>query len=600
MLPTRAIRANRIPVVRRLRPPSSVSKPRLFTQNAQLLLLAPHTSRPHLPYLSQPSFRRLPPTNLSGPNQQIARLLSTENKRYLRDQFWLAVRWGALTWGLIIAGSLAWWGYNIELHERETPTPDEWSFWSRQKLRISRMRQNDEEGTGIIDWANVGSTCKNLLARLENPNSKDGKGIKEVVEGGVFIDEVGKAGFDISDKSWPWRAGYFEAVMGCALAAEHLDGMVLDSTRHLVFPKEVMIGPSNPDPRPVPTYMHTAPLEENCVEPFEKPETYYMRILTGRGFTTTQKLDAALGYANWLEIKGLNDSALEMYRWGLDIAKESLPAADTIIDPETAVIKDTSAATGASANLLRATTSLAIHYARTGDVSAALPILLSTLRARRSAPVSNQLIAGSKSSISQPEGPGTGLRKLVSILSPPNFPPPPPSGDEPYTNATDRPSCDDAELMLYVGEILFATTGQAGLSDGIGWTRQAVTVAEATLHSPELRSAPPLEARAQVAKCRDCLSTGVGNWETMLAQLTRQAESVASREGVRNSGWLEWRGWFGSGGGAKGKVLDELSIDVVEDELARVTALKKRIVREGIDRQLEKHRHPGGGLWMGR
>ncbi|KAK5112422.1 hypothetical protein LTR85_011531 [Meristemomyces frigidus] len=603
---SRRLAAARIPLARPLRPPNVAlqqpPQPRLFTQKTQLLLIAHRATRPQLPYLSQPAFR-VQNGGFLGPNPQLARLLSTENRRYVSEQMYLAAKWTVIIWTFLILGSIAYVGYSIEVEERRQPTPDEWRFWTRWNLRAARaaLRAGEEGGStaGFVDWAAVGSALRKCLMRLEDTTA-EGKGLVEQVEGGLLIPGAGKAGLDSSGKSWPWRAGYYEVVMGCAAAAEHLDGMVVDKTRGLVFPKEVVIGPSNPDPRPVPPYMAAAPKEEDCGRPFDPPETYYMRVLTSKGFTTKQKLDAALAYANWLEFKGLDDSAEEMYKWGVDIAKTGLSIItnpEDVLDSKTSVLKSDAAA-DATPNLLRATTSLAIHHARIGNVSAALSILLSILRARISAPVSPFPQSPQTARPAQDEAKtdiDAALSFFQKVFRPPQYPPPPPSGDLPMVRLSERPSCEESELMLYIGEILFASSPSS--SEGLGWTRQAVTVAEANLQSGILAT----DGQEEAAKCKQCLTIGVANWETMLRRLSSQQKRSAAREGGRDAGFLEWRGWFGLDGGKKGKTLDEVHGGVVEEELRQVEKLKERIVREGIGEQMARATgvQGGTGVWLG-
>ena len=334
---SKTIAGSQLSALRPRRPPSlrvALPRPRPFTQNSRLLLTTRNSLRPQLPYLSQPHLARRP----SPFDQQVLRLLSTETKRYVKDQVWLATRWTAIGWTFFILASISYFGIQIEIDERKNPTPAEWTFWTKHFVRKARAAREDSEAIGIIDWAVVGSKYLGALRRLEGET--DGKGVKEQADGeGIIIPDVGKAGLDITEKSWEWRAGYFEAIMGCGEAAEHLTEMVLDKTRNICYPKEVVIGPSNPDPRPPAPYMGAAPLEENTVKAFEAPETVYMRVLTGKGFTTKQRLDAAWRYAAWLQHSGLNDSAEEMFMWALDIAKEPLPAPEAVLDPKTLTVK---------------------------------------------------------------------------------------------------------------------------------------------------------------------------------------------------------------------------------------------------------------------
>ncbi|KAF2486110.1 hypothetical protein BDY17DRAFT_239255, partial [Neohortaea acidophila] len=511
--------------------------PRHFSQTSRILLLSRHSLRPQLPYLSQPALYRQQPLI----NYQINRLLSAETTSRFRDQVFLTAKWLAIVWAFIFAGSLAVTAVLIELQERKNPTPAEWRFWTRQALRDAREEANavKEQDKVAIDWAAAGGHFRNCLKRLEDADV-DGNGLFPVggTEDGLGAEEilipgVGKAGFDITRKSYEWRTCYFEVLMGCGLAAEHLDGMMVDLTRKFVFPRSMVVGPSNPDPRPVPSFMGhgIAPLEENCEPAYPAPETYYMRILTGKGFTTKQKLQAAEAYANWLDYKGLPASAEEMYRWAIDISKAAMPVpAGVVLDETTNVLKE-DAGKEATPNLLRATTALAIHHARTGNVSAALPMLLSILRARRDAPVSPTPYSSRFDSDADTKSRtdiGQGIAFVRNVFRSAQFADPPASGDEPLTRPSPRPICEESEIMLYIGEIIFANDdNDQRKSEGLGWTRQAVRIAEMSLEDPEMQL-------AEKRKCRECLLAGVQNLETMLRQLSVRQKTTAAREGGRS------------------------------------------------------------------
>ena len=367
-----------------------------------------------------------------------------------------------------------------------------------------------------------------------------------------------------------------------------------------------------------------APKEEDCEPAFAAPETYYMKILTGRGFTTKQRLNACLGFANWLEFKGLSESAEEMLRWGVDIAKSGLPIPpDAVLDARTNVIKE-DGGKEATPNLLRATTALATHHARTGDTAAALPIFLSVLRARRSTPTVNfkpalEDMVSSDTDILDPRSGGAkqsdigaGIAFIRKLFTPTAFPPSGPSGDEPLIRDSDKPTCEEAELMLYVGEILFASGGENQHStEGVRWTRQAVKVAEANLETERLlretgrRSPSTRDGKEQTSeeqKCKECLVTGTANWETMLHRLLSQQHTSSAREGGRDAGFLEWRGWFGgTTGGVKGRTLEEAGVGVLEEELGVVGRLKEVIAREGMEGEggTGEERGRVGSTWMG-
>jgi hypothetical protein len=538
-------------------------------------------------------------------DQQVLRLLSTETKLYVKDQAWLAARWTSIAWTFIALAGIAYFGIQIEIDEHKNPTPAEWSFWTKYCVQGARAAREDRGATGIIDWAVVGSSYLGALERLES--GKDGKGVKEQEDGeGIDIPDVGRAGLDVTEKSWEWRAGYFETIIGCAEAAEHLNDMVLDTTRGFVYPKEVVIGPSNPDPRPPAPYMGAAPLEENTKQAFDAPETFYMKILTTKGFTTKQRMEAAWKFATWLEHTGLNDSAEEMYKWGIDIAKSALPAPDAVLDPKTLTVVETRSradSTGADVasvtpNVLSAITRLATHRARNGDVASALPILLSVLRAHHTAPVTRY--PTKRRPQAQSEG-GSDLDSAISLISSifsaPVFPPQPPSGDTPLLRETAQPTCEEAELMMYVGEILFATSPES--SAGLSWTKQATEIAEANLDAGGGKG-QPLLTKEERQKCKSCLRAGAANLESMLLQLASQNVDTRTREGPQSAGWFEWRGWFGGGGGVKGEVLDEARESVLELEMQRVEKLKERISKEMIGEDMFKYRGSGGGgVWVG-
>ena len=516
------------------------------------------------------------------------------------QQAWLTAKWTILSAVFFLLGSVAYAGYLLESIEWKKPTPREWRFWTRQYLRMGRLEMTAvQNGTRpLVDWVRVGRRMKECLERLEDPEI-EGQGLLEAGGDGekILIADIGRSGFDISAKSYEWRTGYFESIMGCATAAEHLEHRVLDQTRGLVFRSEMVVGPSNPDPRPVPGNGSVAPpLEQNVVPAFERPEIFYMRVLTGKGFTTDQKLQAVEGYANWLDFKGSPGSAEEMYKWGIDIAKDAMPTpADVVLEATTNTLRQ-DAARDATPNLLRATTGLAVHYARTGNVSAALPILLSVLRARSNAPVSDFLFSTELNGQDQDSSAQSDIGQAISwtrrLFKPPQIAPPPPTGNTPLARPSAQPTCEEGELMLYIGEIVFANS-QGQSNEGIGWTRQAVRVAEANIDMlrrrmvASQRSIDNLtpEEQKERKKCKECLVAGVQNWETMLEQSSARQGSVKNREGGRDAGLLEWKGWFGGDGGVKGAVIDQVEDVSRAEELRQVQVLRERVVREALEEE---------------
>lgn len=571
----------RIPPLRRpLRPPSALSthpKPRPFTHNSQLLLvISPSVGpRPQLPFLhpasaTNASLRRHAPVG----QRQLARLLTTESKKYIKEQVWIAGKWTLFLWTSVGLLFVAAFGVQNEILERRTPSPHEWSVVSRMNYRSARAQEDpDFWPSGLTDWASTGSMYKGVLERLEDPNI-DGAGLCEQEEGGLLVPGVGKAGLDVSAKSEPWRRGYHEVLMGCAKAAEHLDGWVKDTTRRICFPPDVVIGPSNPNPRPCPPYAHEAPLEENCVPAFEGPETYYMKVLTTKGFTTGQRLDAALAYADWLDFKGLPGSASEMYTWALDIAAAGIPNAAEVIDTTTAVLRDGPAR--ASPNIARAATAVATHHARQRDVSKALPIFLSVLRARTTAPPSTAPSHQPPSASSNDAGVLSAVR---AVLAPPAHPPAPPTGDDALAR-TPASLCDEAALKTYVGEILFATS-PSSRDTGLGWTRDAVADAEAGVSDASGLALGDKE------RCAQCLEVALGNLGKMLGVL---AEEEKEKGGKEKGGWLSFLGKGEKGQEGEGPWARE------EREV------QERIVRlkvEGLRERFARARKAAGSTWIG-
>ncbi|KAI0012060.1 hypothetical protein F4779DRAFT_123578 [Xylariaceae sp. FL0662B] len=484
-------------------------------------------SRPQLPFLSVPLAR----------NHQF-RYLTTERKRWLAYEVYLGLKYTVYIWAIVGFSVVGYWTIQQEWLERKYPTPHDWRFLTRLRFRSAKWVP-DRKDLVETDWVLIGHYAKNVLQRLEDA-SIDGAGLEPLTEGGVWIDGIGESGYDITAKSEPWRRGYYETLMLCAKAAEYLDDQLTDKNRHLVFPANQVLGPSNPNPKPIPHGSPSAPHEEDCEPAYEPPETFYMRILTTRGFTSKQKMDAALEYASWLDFKRLPDAAERMYEWALSLATESYLPASPPYDPQSYVLKDS--AHLPSANLLTTLTALATHKARNDDVSVALPILISILRARKTLP-NPQLTEEPPYDYGEEHSPPGTLQNIAEVarrlLAPPKYPPPPDSGDAPpVRDAKER--CEEAALHLYIGEIIYASRGR---EDGLAWTREAVDLAEEQLH--RLGAAAAADAKKT---CRDCLDTGLQNWAKMVARLAReereQQQSAASAAVTKASSWL---GLWGEG-----------------------------------------------------
>ena len=537
MLPYRLSFPRRLSSNRRLRPPNASkqkSKVRLFTQNSQLLLLSPASPRPQLPFLYPPSGPRHSQTIFQNQFRfQISRLLTTERKHYIKTEIKRAAKYTVYGWTLFGLLSLAWYGIQSEYLERIYPSPPDWTLFSRIEYRNARNEENPSANEyGHVDHVHVGAWYFKLLARLEHP-SLDGADLEPLLkdEGDIYITGVGKSGLNISSKSEPWRRGYHECLMGAARAAEHLDGWVKDKTRDISFPSNMVIGPSNPRPKPVPAGGATPPLEENCVPAFESPEFYYTKILTTHGFNTRQRLDAALAYADWLDFKGLPTSAKEMFDWALDIAINALPAeVSDIIDRKSGVLSNN--AKYVSSNLFLAATSLAIHHARNKDFAAALPIFLSILRAKKQLPHPPSDAPPALQTLGPSPQPTGLLAAIQSLLVTPPYPAAPPTGDQPQVR-TPMAACEEAGITVHIGEILFASSSpfstfsppansklafRQSQQSGINWTRDAVDTAEAII------LATPREDRDARQKCAECVNVGLDNWGKMTARMVKDAQ----------------------------------------------------------------------------
>ncbi|ERF72057.1 hypothetical protein EPUS_04975 [Endocarpon pusillum Z07020] len=419
--------------------------------------------------------------------------------------------------------------------ERKYPTPREWSFGSRWVLRSAMTREFEPfsriDGV-IVDWARVGSYYKLLLERLEDPKI-DGQNLMEQDEGGILVDGVGRTGFDISMKPESWGRGYHQALMGAARSAEHLDGYVTDRKRKKVFPKEMMIGPSNPRPKPKPHGWQDPPKEEDCDPAYASPQVFYMRILTTKGFSTRQRLDAALAYADWLDFKGLAETAESMYDWALDIAAGALPmGSKNVVDMKTGVINPTAEAP-ASENLLKASTALGVHHALHNNVQTALPIFLSVLKARKDLPP-DPLSHARPKELSKPKEESVisaYLRAIKDWLVEAPYPASPPSGDEPPFHTLEE-ACEEVGLMTYIGEILYATSSK---EKGLSWTRDAVEAAEAIMWMMKEE-----DRKDGGERCQECLETGLNNWKKMARSMAKEAEKKENKNGSKSSGWLNF------------------------------------------------------------
>ncbi|KAL2019604.1 hypothetical protein VTK56DRAFT_9501 [Thermocarpiscus australiensis] len=517
--------------------------------------------RPQLPFLSVPT--------TTGTGR--VRYLTTDRRAQLKYEIKTGIKYTGYIWIAGFCIVAAWVAIVEERLERRYPTPHEWSYMTRLHFRGGYCARYEPPPGKITDWLQVASWMESVIKRLHDPKV-DGQDVKDAPS------DCPPGTKDITAKSEAWRRGYYEALMLYAKATEYMDGWVLDKSRSIVFPPGVMIGPSNPYPKPLPPGFKGAPREEDCELRFESPDDVYLKILSTVGFTNRQKIEAGLAYASWLDYKGITGPASIVYEDAVHLAaseRPDLPAEP--VDKKTWVLNE--AAGPPSENLLNALTAYASFRARQGDVSSALPVLVSILKARRSLPApSGSADSQSLTATLTNSAPKGTLHILRSIFTPPPYPPPPPDGTAPPAR-DEKELCQEAALSLHIGEILYAS-GPATREEGLGWTREAVDVAEEQLH--KLAPSGPREHSSARATCRECLATGLGNWATMVARLAREEaarkeekEKAAASSRQAGKGTAGWLGSLWGEGVAKVEDTSRWAVEekVIEERQKRVKDL---------------------------
>jgi hypothetical protein len=429
-----------------------------------------------------------------------------------------------------------------------------------------QVPENNED-EGFPNWARVYSELQYALNRLEDPN-KDGAGIQDQEEGGILVPGVGKAGFDISTKSEEWRQGYYEVLMGMAMAAERLEGWVTTKWRRNVWAPEFVPSETNKRPKAVLPGMPEIPDEEHRVPAADPPETFYLKIITSKGFTTHQRLTAALGYADWLSFKELPDSAEEMYRWALDIAIAGLPSADPtqVIDRDSGILSSTAPKEATTPNVIYAATNLGTFLAGHGRVAAALPIFISVLRARLNA---DEAISPPPAKASKDS---SLTATVLGLLKEPDYPPVPPSGDETLLR-TEADRCEEAALKTYIGEILFATAASSASQrqQGLSWVREGVSTSKLA------QSLDPIRANDDLRKkCEQCEEVGLEAWGKIMTYLAAEARDKRDQA---TSGGLTGLMWKVRG--TKGVEQQVEDLEGEEDGVTmRLNKLRSRMLKE--------------------
>lgn len=567
MLPPRSA-LGRIPGNARavLRKRTHGSRP--FTQTTSDKI-SPPPGRPQLGFLSPLTPNRLPPPLAIHLRQHFGRLISTESRDRYKRQLYNGFKVGLSFWAILVLFEIIKTGAHQEDLEHQWPTPQEWKWSNRYCLRNAQALQNPEYvGKIITDWPMVAAYLTQLIERLEDPDN-EGKGVIDQEDGGILVEGIGKTGLDISAKSEPWRRGYHQALMGAGKAAENLDGWMADRKQGIAAPAEYVTGPSNPRPKPMPMNQTKVLREEDCEAASPPPESYYMKILTTKGFDTRQKLDAALAYADWLDYKGLSATAGDMYAWAMDIAAAGYEGdVSKVVDVKSGVLK-VEGAERPSDNILRVSTAMAVHQAKKNELGLALSIFTSALSVRHS------LEALPVQPSPTPKTPPRRtedifkyvFESLQHLLVPAEYPAPLPSGDAPALHEMNL-ECEIAGLMTYIGEIIHATScNEKGVSRerGLGWTRDAVLIAEK--HMKQCASPEDRDARQD---CAQCIKVGLDNWTTMIKFLVKQArrEEAEAAAGAKKA-------WYG---GQKALNAKAEELRRFESEEAELEARKRRLV----------------------
>ncbi|CAK7273448.1 hypothetical protein SEPCBS57363_005657 [Sporothrix epigloea] len=507
-------------------------------------------TRPQLPFLVVPS------ASAAAAASRSPRYFTTQRRRWLRYEALAFVKYTLYFWGAVGCYVLVQFVVQQEAMERAHPTPHEWSFMSRMRLRGALAERGDDgsgeeqiasdggdldssvAATHLVNHVKVMQILLDLLKRLEDPAIDGRTGLAPAKNQSASPDllnlwttvntDIGIA-LDVGAKSEPWRRGYYEALLAAAATAEHVDGWLLDRTRNTVFPPDIVVGPSNLNPRPLPPNVSGAPREENCEPIFPTPAEIYLKLLHTRGLTARQHIVAALAFANYLEYKQDKDAAAYVYERAVLAARTPVTEDDDTglsffdrnvqvnapawIKAWTAQNHASDSATTSSTdgilsrNLLSALTAYATFLARSGNLDGALPLFVSLLQARRSLPPSASTAAASAAAARREKA--SIAKLLLAFISPPSYPPPPDDGFGPPLPGA-RATCEEAALRLHIGEILYASarkgTGatsatsapssfspwglfsstsiqQQAHEEGIAWTREAVDIAEEQLHA---------------------------------------------------------------------------------------------------------------------
>ncbi|RDA89259.1 hypothetical protein CP532_0529 [Ophiocordyceps camponoti-leonardi (nom. inval.)] len=489
------------PLARRLGP----AKVTFCCRCSSIYSSATQRTRPALPFLSAPTTS---PTT--------GRRFTSAQKQWLKHEMKVAFRYTTAFCGCLLAALGINYAINQEAIERDFPTPPEWKFLTRKRLRDAL-----KEETTLLPKAYL--SARAAIARLEKSESSSQNLVKLADAPHPKVEYPEEfVPYDISANSENWRRGYFEALMFSAKAARLLEGHLLDVTRNYIFPPEYVIGPSNRRPRPIPPGAPSAPLERNCRLAYPPFENYYIKILATKGFSPRQRIEAILAFASAVESKGKLDAIEPLCSLALKEATRNIEPAHLPYDTKTLVLKDGS--DPPSANILDALAAVANFKSRAGQLSSALPIYVSILKARRCL---SDTPPSPPAAISNSRPPST-MQWIIDYFRPPPYPESPGDGTEPpWRNGRER--CQEAALHLWIGELLYYTSSKV---DGLAWTRDAVDLSEEQLRAGEVD-------KKTKHSCRECLDTGLHNWWVMVTQLAKAEKAKKKTGGKLIPFWKE-------------------------------------------------------------
>ncbi|KAG9257764.1 uncharacterized protein F5Z01DRAFT_414889 [Emericellopsis atlantica] len=489
------------------------------------------TPRPSAQTQSANVSTRYRPTvsSTTSSNSTLVRTYASERTRHwLRHEFKLFIRYGLISLAGFACFQVVYFMYQEEKLEREYPTPHEWEWRERHMLREAK-KWTKPHGNKYASPSQTLQLARNLCLAHEDLN-RNGHKIPRLHDHEDPNDETPWEFIphDISGMSEEWRRGYFETIMLAAKAAGDCDGWLKDkghSGKVMCWEPKFVIGPSNPRPAPVPPGSPPPPREEDCEVAFPAADRFYLKILATQGLNQRQRMQAALEYANFLELKRSGEGAGALYDLALAEATQGLDKASLPYDPKTLVMKEKGPLP--SLNILEAVTAVANHKARGGDTASALPMYISLLKVRRALPTKAPRVPVQK----RPK-PST-MQQIVDFVSEPDYPAPPTDGTQPPWRSPEE-LCQEGSLDLYIGEILYASSSQ---EDGVAWTREGVDLAEEQMR--ELKLTDGRDAAMAKDRCRECLKTGLDNWSLMVTRLMRE-EQQKKKEASKPSALSFW------------------------------------------------------------